>query len=93
MQRPACLLLLGALALAQDEGGRDTGQGENAVLFVGWRESAETGAVWLSAWRALEPHFGVMSRRRLIDFGGDAAKARAFFARSANAAQNAAENM
>lgn len=83
--RAACALLATlALALAQEppgntEGGRDGGEGR-AIHFVRWRKSAEHAAVYNAAWRALEPHLVDLGRRRLVDFEGDPAKARAYFA-------------
>jgi hypothetical protein len=78
--------LVAAAAWAQGSGGRDAGGGPNAVLFVRWQRSSESGAIYRAAWRALEPHFGVLSRRRLTDFNGDARRARAFLAEHAGAA-------
>jgi len=77
-------LLACSLALAQEpprspEGGRDSGEGR-AIHFVRWRKSAEHAAVYHAAWRALEPHLVDLGRRRLVDFDGDPAKARAYFA-------------
>jgi len=84
--RSACWLLLAvALALGQDEGGRDTGTGPRPVLFVRARRTAESGEIYNAAWRALEPHFGAMSRRRLADFDGDPKRAEAFFAENGDA--------
>lgn len=77
-----CLLAC-ALGFAQEpkipEGGRDTGEGR-AIHFVRWRKSPEAGAIYNAAWRALEPHLLDLGRRRLVDFDGDPAKARAYFA-------------
>jgi len=75
----AALLLLAARGPAQDEGGRDTGQGLHPVLFVRWQRSAESKEIYDAAWRALEPHPEVVSRRRLADFEGDREQALAYF--------------
>lgn len=76
-------LFLCAAATAQEppknQGGRDGGEGR-AIHFVRWRKSAEHAAVYNAAWRALEPHLVDLGRRRLVDFDGDPAKARAYFA-------------
>ena len=77
-----CLLAC-ALGFAQEpknpEGGRDTGQGR-AIHFVRWHKSAEAGAIYNAAWRALEPHLLDIGRQRLVDFDGDPERARAYFA-------------
>lgn len=85
------LTMLGAVVLGQDEGGskggRESGQGPNAVIFVRWRRSVESYAIWERAWQALEPHFGSVTRRdRLVDFGGDEARARSYFESNGDAA-------
>lgn len=78
-------LLLCATALAQDsspknpEGGRDSQEGPG-IHFVRWQKSVEAGAIYLSAWRGLEPHLVDLGRRRLVDFEGDAGRAGAYFA-------------
>jgi len=81
--RFTCCLLVCALGFAQEpknpEGGRDTGEGR-AIHFVRWRKSAESGAIYNAAWRALEPHLLDLGRRRLVDFDGDPERARAYFA-------------
>jgi hypothetical protein len=78
----SCLLGC-ALGFAQEpanpEGGRDTGQGR-AIHFVRWKKSAEAGAIYNAAWRALEPHLVDLGRQRLVDFDGDPERARAYFA-------------
>jgi hypothetical protein len=87
--RRTALLLLAAATAAQDQGqdgGRDAGLGARPVVFVRWRRTPETARIYGEAWQALEPHFGVLSRRRLFDFDGDAQRARAFFAANADAA-------
>lgn len=61
--------ILAALALAQ--GGRDTGEEGTVVLFLRWTPTQESGAIYNTTWKALEPHFGVLSRKRLFDFDGD----------------------
>jgi hypothetical protein len=79
MRKLLCLLLC-AFAFAQDPGGgRDTGEGR-AIHFVRWQRSVEAGEIYLAAWRALEPHLVELGRRRLVDFDGDPARARAYFA-------------
>ncbi len=88
--RTRILLLLavtGAVVLGQDEGGRESGQGPNAVLFVRWQRSTESYTIWERAWQALEPHFGSVTRRdRLVDFGGDEKKARQYLEANRDAA-------
>ncbi|MHC4341508.1 MAG: hypothetical protein ACYSX0_15010 [Planctomycetota bacterium] len=80
MKRVLAFLLLAALfAPAQDLGGRDRGTGPNPVLFVRWKESPESEEIYHSAWVALEPHYGVLTRRRLLTFDGSAEKARKIF--------------
>lgn len=81
-----CLLAC-VLGFAQEpkEGGRDTGEGR-AIHFVRWRKSAEAGAIYLAAWRALEPHLLDLGRRRLVDLDGDPQKARAYFAEAKDVA-------
>lgn len=82
MRMLSCLLACG-VALAQEpanpEGGRDTGEGR-AIHFVRWQKSAEAGAIYNAAWRALEPHLLGIGRQRLVDFDGDPERARAHFA-------------
>ncbi|MFI5403756.1 MAG: hypothetical protein ACHQ1G_12535 [Planctomycetota bacterium] len=82
-------LLVCSVGLAQDppnpEGGRDTGGGR-AIHFVRWHKSAEAGAIYNAAWRALEPHLLDLGRRRLVDFDGDPEKARAYFAEAKDVA-------
>jgi hypothetical protein len=68
-------LLLAALAAAQDEGGRDPGTGAPVVVFVRSQRNAESGAIYDAAWKALEPHFGALARRRLLDSDGDPKRA------------------
>ncbi len=85
MKRASLLLFAAALAVAQDEGGRDTGTGPRPVVFVRARRTAESGEIYNAAWRALESHFGVVSRRRLADFDGDPKRAEAFFAENGDA--------
>lgn len=75
------LAALAALAAAQ--GGRDTGEGENPVAFLRWKPTAESGAIYNTAWKALEPHFGVLSRQRLFDFDGDPKRAQELMGREA----------
>jgi len=77
--RHVVLLLLAAAALSQDLGGRDRGEGR-PVVFVRWERSAESGEIYRTAWAALEPYFGILSRRRLADFDRSEVKAKAFFA-------------
>ncbi len=83
-----CLLACGA-GLAQEpgspKGGRDTGEGR-AIHFVRWHKSAEAGAIYNAAWRALEPHLLDLGRQRLVDFDGDPEKARAYFAQAKDVA-------
>jgi len=74
MRRIVMVPLLAGLLLAQD-GGRDTGRGAHPVIFLRWRRSAESAEIYRAAWRALEPHFGLFTRRRLMDFEGDAKRA------------------
>lgn len=83
--RRTFLLLLCAVALGQDEGGRDKGEGPDAVLFLSWNRTDETGAIWQTAWRALEPH-GSIHRSRLVSFDGDEARAHAYLLRNSKAA-------
>jgi hypothetical protein len=85
MRRTVTVLLLAATLLAQDVGGRDPGRGQPPVVFVRWRPSAESKAVFDAAWRALEP-FGMLSRRRLVDFDEDPDRAREVIAANADAA-------
>ncbi len=85
MRHAGLLLLAAALALGQDEGGRDTGTGPRPVVFVRARRTAESGEIYNAAWRGLEAHFGVMSRRRLADFDGDPKRAAAFFSENGDA--------
>lgn len=75
MRRIVWLALCAALAGAQDEGGRDTGAAGPVVVFVRSRRTAETGAIYDATWKALEPHFGALSRRRLFDSDGDPRRA------------------
>jgi len=86
--RPMFWLLLIAAALpAQEDGGRDGGEQAHAIHFVRWRRSPESGEIYRSAWQSLEPHLvGVIGRQRLVDFEGDAARARAYFEAHADAA-------
>jgi len=81
----ACSLVLAQEPPRNPEGGRDGGEGPS-ILFVRWRKSAETGAVYLAAWRALEPHLVNLGRKRLVDFDGDPEKARDYFAREKDVA-------
>ena len=85
MRRSILLLLVASLS-AQDFGGRDPGVGHPPVAFVRWRPSAESKAVFDTAWRALEPFYTILSRRRLVDFDEDAARARALIRANADAA-------
>lgn len=78
MRRTWWVLLLAGAVPAQDEGGRDTGAGGRPVVFVRWKRTVETDAVYDAAWKALEPHFGVLSRRRLFDFDGERKRADEF---------------
>ncbi|MHC4729908.1 MAG: hypothetical protein ACYS6Z_04850, partial [Planctomycetota bacterium] len=79
MKRLVWLLFLTSMTVAQ--GGRDSGTTGRAILFVRWERTDESHAIWVAAWRALEPHFvGQVNRRRLASFDGDEKKARAFFA-------------
>ncbi|MHC4934272.1 MAG: hypothetical protein ACYTGV_19035, partial [Planctomycetota bacterium] len=82
----AILLLATLFAPAQDLGGRDRGTGPNPVLFVRWTESPESEEIYHSAWVALEPHYGVLTRRRLLTFDGSTEKARKIFAAHKDAA-------
>jgi len=85
MRRAALpLLLLASLAAPQDAG-RDTGEGESPVLFVRWRRTVESGRAYAAAWQALEPHYGTLSRRRLLDFDGDARRAHGILEENADA--------
>jgi len=86
--RPVFWLLLVAAALpAQEDGGRDGGEQAHAIHFVRWHRSPESGEIYRSAWQSLEPHLvGVVGRQRLVDFEGDAARARAYFTAHADAA-------
>jgi len=84
MRREARLLLLlllplAGLAPAQEDLGRDTGEGPNPVLFVTWRRTTEAGEISGAGWQALEPHYGVLSRLRLASFDGSVERAHAFF--------------
>ncbi|HEX5138079.1 MAG TPA: hypothetical protein VFY93_13975 [Planctomycetota bacterium] len=74
----ACSLALAQEPLKNPEGGRDGGEGP-AIHFVRWHKSAETAAIYLAAWRALEPHLVDIARRRLVDFDGDPRQAKAYF--------------
>jgi hypothetical protein len=79
------LLLLVASLFAQDFGGRDPGVGHPPVAFVRWRPSAESKAVFDTAWRALEPFYDILSKRRLVNFDEDAARARELILKSRDA--------
>jgi hypothetical protein len=74
---------LSGVAFAQDsspknpEGGRQGGGDE--IQFVRWQKSPETGAIYLAAWRALEPHLVDLGRHRLVDFDGSREKALDYF--------------
>jgi len=89
VMRFTCCLLACALGYAQEprnpEGGRDTGEGR-AIHFVRFRKSAEAGAIYNAAWRALEPHLVDLGRHRLVDFDGDPERARAYFAEAKDVA-------
>jgi len=80
----ACSLALAQEPLKNPEGGRDGGEGP-AIHFVRWRKSQETADIYLAAWRALEPHLVDIARRRLVDFDGDPAKAKAYFEKEKDA--------
>lgn len=79
------LLFAAASAPAQD-GGRDTGTEGRPLLFLRWRRIAESGRIYNAAWGALEPHFGLLSRRRLLDIDGDAERAALVFSGQSDAA-------
>jgi len=74
------ILLLVALASAQDAGGRDTGKGIRPVIFVRSARDAESAAIYRVAWKALEPHYGVLSRERMYNFDGELKRATRYFA-------------
>ena len=76
------LLLLCALP-AHAQGGRDTGRGAPLVLFVRSERTAESKEIYDAAWKALEPHFGVLARERLYAFDGERRRAELFFAKHA----------
>jgi hypothetical protein len=84
MRKVVCLLA--CVAAAAQEGGRDTGGAGRAIHFVRWQRSVEAGAIYLAAWQALEPHLLDVGRHRLVDFDGDAGRARAYFAGAKDAA-------
>jgi len=79
------LLLLCGAALGQD-GGRDTGTEGRALLFLRWRRTPESARVYATMWQELEPHFGVIARRRLAELDGDRERAAAFLKANADAA-------
>jgi hypothetical protein len=87
------LVALGALVLAFcasapevafAEGGRESGKGAPLVLFVRSARTEESKAIYDAAWKALEPYFGLLSRKRLYAFDGDPKRARTFFAQHEN---------
>jgi len=78
MSRWTTILLLAAPLLAQ--GGRDTGEGAPLVLFVRSERTGESKEIYDAAWKALEPHFGVLARERLFAFDGEKRRAELFFA-------------
>jgi len=78
-------VLFGSLAVAQD-GGRDTGKEGKLVLFVRWRRLPETGVIYRACWSALEPYFGVLSRKRILDFDADPERGRSLLAAEKGAA-------
>lgn len=86
MRRTLTLLLLVATLFAQDFGGRDPGRGHPPVVFVRWGPSEESKAVFDTAWRVLEPFYDILSKRRLLDFDEDAARAREIILKNADAA-------
>jgi hypothetical protein len=79
------LIIVASSAWTQDEG-RDTGREGKPVLFVRWRRLPETGEIYRAAWRALEPYFGVLSRRRILEFDADPDRARRLLKTNADAA-------
>ncbi len=79
------LFIVASSAWTQDEG-RDTGREGKPVIFVRWRRLPETGEIYRSAWRALEPYFGVLSRRRILEFDADPDRARRLLKANADAA-------
>lgn len=83
MKRAVCLALLASLAAGQ--GGRDSGAGATPVLFVRWRHSVESDSIYRAAWRALEPHFGLLSRRRLFEFDANEKTAKVYFEKNSDA--------
>jgi len=84
MKRLVMVPLLAGALLAQD-GGRDTGRGARPVIFVRWQRSFESAEIYRAAWRALEPHFGLFTRRRLMDFEADPGRARRVLRANADA--------
>ncbi len=82
------VLVLAITAVAPEvvfaEGGRETGKGAPLVLFVRSARTEESKAIYDAAWKALEPYFGLLARKRLFAFDGDPKRARAFFAQHKN---------
>lgn len=85
MRASRLLLLLAAVPALAQEGGRDSGTEGKPLLFVRWARHPESGLVYNVAWMALEPQYGLLARRRLADFDGDAEKADAFLRANADA--------
>ena len=79
------LFIVASSAWTQDKG-RDTGREGKPVIFVRWRRLPETGEIYRAAWRALEPYFGVLSRRRILEFDADPDRARRLLRANADAA-------
>lgn len=84
--RCALLLLLAAAPAPAQEGGRDDGTEGKPMTFVRWRRLAESGRIYNAAWASMEPHFGVVARRRLFDLDGDAERCETFFRENADSA-------
>ena len=66
--RCATVLLLALPHSLLAQGGRDTGKGAPLVLFVRSERTVESKDIYDAAWKALEPHFGVLARERLYAF-------------------------
>ena len=81
----ALALVLCVGAFGQD-GGRDTGTEGKPLLFLRWRRTPESARGYATMWQALEPHFGVIARRRLAELDGDGERALLFLQRNADAA-------
>ncbi|MEE8105431.1 MAG: hypothetical protein V3T86_07860 [Planctomycetota bacterium] len=85
MRSIGVLFLLVCLVAAQD-GGRDTGKEGKPVLFVRWQRLPETGVIYRACWSALEPYFGVLSRKRILDVDADPERGRSLLAAEKGAA-------